>query len=75
MKKLLLSGLMFATMSTAAMSTAALAAEPLTDNQLDAVTAGISVTPLLLVNITGDLSSTAGLAAHFVTAYGFMTVL
>ena len=70
MKKLLLSGLMFATMSTAA-----LAAEPLTDNQLDAVTAGITVTPVLLVNITGTLSSTGGLTATFATAYGFLTTL
>ena len=74
MKKLLLSGLMFATMSTAAMSTAALAAEPLTDNQLDAVTAGVTIHPLLLVSITGNLNSTTGLNATFTTLQTYLIV-
>ena len=68
MKKLLLSGLMFATMSTAA-----LAAEPLTENQLDAVTAGATVLgPYLLVSITGSLNSTTGLTATFSTETYFL---
>ena len=70
MKKLLLSGLMFATMSTAA-----LAAEPLTDNQLDAVTAGVSfVGPLLFVHIDGVLNSTTGFNANFKTDTVFVMI-
>ena len=67
MKKLLLSGLMFATMSTAA-----LAAEPLTENQLDAVTAGAVFGPYLNVTITGSLNSITGLAATFTTETFFV---
>ena len=66
MKKLLLSGLMFATMSTAA-----LAAEPLTDNQLDAVTAGVEG-PFLNVSISGTLDSINGLVATFSSATFFV---
>ena len=68
MKKLLLSGLMFATMSTAA-----LAAEPLTENQLDAVTAGTEVLgPYLNVTITGSLDSIKGLISTFTTETFFV---
>jgi hypothetical protein len=68
MKKLLLSGLMFATMSTAA-----LAAEPLTENQLDAVTAGATIAgPYLNVNISGTLDSINGLVATFSSATFFV---
>ena len=64
MKKLLLTGLVFATMSSAA-----LAAEPLTEDRLDAVTAGeiVALPPVLLVRITGNLNSTTGLDATFAT--------
>lgn len=63
MKKLLLSGIVFAAMSTAAM-----AAEPLTEGQMDTVTAGLTLNgPRLLVRITGTLNSTTGLNATFST--------
>lgn len=63
MKKLLLSGIVFAAMSTAAM-----AAEPLTEGQMDTVTAGLTLTgPRLLVRIAGNLNSTTGLNANFIT--------
>ena len=68
MKKLLLTGLVFATMSSAA-----LAAEPLTEDRLDAVTAGALVQgPFLTVKITGSLDSTKGLAATFSTETFFV---
>ena len=67
MKKLLLAGLMFATMSSAA-----LAAEPLTNDRLDAVTAGVTITRLLVVNINGNLNSLNGLNANFTTQTVFV---
>jgi hypothetical protein len=63
MKKLLLSGLVFA-----AMSSAALAAEPLTEQQMDTVTAGLMVRgPFLAVRTSGTLNSVTGLNATFTT--------
>ena len=71
MKKLLLAGLMFATMSSAA-----LAAEPLTEDRLDAVTAGATVLgPYLNVRIEGNLNSTTGLDATFTTDTFFVVTL
>lgn len=69
MKKLLLSGIVFAAMSTAAM-----AAEPLTEGQMDTVTAGqVRVLgPNLVVRITGNLNSTTGLNANFSTETFFV---
>ena len=69
MKKLLLSGIVFA-----AMSSAALAAEPLTEKQMDTVTAGqVSVLgPYLSVAISGNLNSITGLNATFATATFFV---
>ena len=70
MKKLLLAGLMFATMSSAA-----LAAEPLTEDRLDAVTAGAVLGPFLNVQITGGLNSVTGLNATFTTTTFFVVTL
>ena len=71
MKKLLLTGLVFATMSSAA-----LAAEPLTEDRLDAVTAGLSVQgPFLVVKIAGSLDSTKGLVSTFETQTFFVAGL
>ena len=73
MKKLLLAGLMFATMSSAA-----LAAEPLTEDRLDAVTAGVTTVvlgPFLNVQITGGLNSVTGLNATFTTTTFFVVTL
>jgi hypothetical protein len=69
MKKLLFSGIVFA-----AMSSAALAAEPLTEKQMDTVTAGqVNVAgPYLSVAISGNLNSTTGLDAAFSTATFFV---
>ena len=70
MKKLLLSGLMFATMSTAA-----LAAEPLTENQLDTVTAGITyIGPLLSVKINAAIDSVGGLTSLTLSTETFFLV-
>ena len=56
MKKLLLSGLVFA-----AMSSGALAAQPLTEQQMDGVTAGARVLgPYLLVRTTARIDSITG---------------
>jgi hypothetical protein len=56
MKKILLSGF-----ALAAMSSAALAAEPLTEQQMDVVTAGAIVSgPFLLVNTTTSINSITG---------------
>jgi hypothetical protein len=51
MKKLLLSGLLFA-----AMSSAALAAEPLTEQQMDGVTAGVVMVlgPFNLIHVNAN---------------------
>lgn len=63
MKKLLLSGLVFA-----AMSSAALAAEPLTEQQMDNVTAGLVVRgPFQAVRTMGTLNSLTGLNVTFTT--------
>jgi hypothetical protein len=68
MKKLLLSGLVFA-----AMSSAALAAEPLTEQQMDNVTAGVTVRgPYLAVTTNGTLSSVTGLSVTFRTETFFV---
>jgi hypothetical protein len=64
MKKLLLS------LTFAAMSSAALAAEPLTAQQMDTVTAGITVTPFLTVLSEGAFSSVTGLTLNFTTEQG-----
>lgn len=64
MKKLLLS------LAFAAMSSAALAAEPLNAEQMDTVTAGITVTPFLTVLTSGTLSSVTGLNVTFTTEQG-----
>lgn len=69
MKKLLLSGIVFAAMSSAAM-----AAEPLTEGQMDTVTAGQVrvIGPNLVVRINGTLNSVTGLAAAFNTETFFV---
>jgi hypothetical protein len=64
MKKLLLS------LTFAAMSSAALAAEPLTAQQMDTVTAGVTITPFLTVLTEGTLSSVTGLTVNFTTEQG-----
>lgn len=71
MKKLLLSGIVLA-----AMSSAALAAEPLTENQLDTITAGQPsvLGPYLTVAVSGTLDSVAGLNATFTTDTFFVVV-
>lgn len=67
MKKLLLS------LTFAAMSSAALAAEPLTAQQMDTVTAGVSVDgPFLTVMTSGTLNSVTGLDATFTTETFFV---
>lgn len=68
MKKLLLSGLLFA-----AMSSAALAAEPLTEQQMDTVTAGLTVRgPYLTVRSNGTFNSTTGINITFTTETFFV---
>jgi hypothetical protein len=68
MKKLLLSGLVFA-----AMSSAALAAEPLTEQQMDNVTAGVLVQgPYVAVRLNGTLDSRNGLSVSFRTESFFV---
>ena len=71
MKNILLSGLVFATMSSAALS-----AEPLTEDRLDAITAGClgSTSTPVATRIVGTLSSTSGLTASFTTS-GFVFVV
>jgi hypothetical protein len=60
MKKLLLSGFVLA-----AMSSAALAAEPLTEQQMDAVTAGANVLgPYLLVTTSITINSITGVTVR-----------
>ena len=68
MKKLLLSGLVFA-----AMSSAALAAEPLTEQQMDNVTAGLMVRgPFLTVRTSGTVNSVMGVNVTFTTETFFV---
>lgn len=68
MKKLLLSGLVFA-----AMSSAALAAEPLTEQQMDNVTAGLMVRgPFLAVRTNGTVNSVTGVNVTFATETFFV---
>ena len=60
MKKLLLSGFVLA-----AMSSASLAAEPLTEQQMDAVTAGANVLgPYLLVTTSITINSITGVTVR-----------
>lgn len=70
MKKLLLSGLVFA-----AMSSGALAAQPLTEQQMDGVTAGARVLgPLLLVRTNASINSITGVNVTANTETYFVVV-
>jgi hypothetical protein len=70
MKKLLLSGLVFA-----AMSSGALAAQPLTEQQMDAVTAGARVLgPYLLVTTASRIDSITGVTTTANTETYFVVV-